>query len=232
MGDFTYLIAFRRRTVDGVEAGVISVLVVDDHALHRDGTRRILEQYPDLEVVGEAESGEAALPLVEELQPSVVLLDIRLPGMNGIETARRIHHGHRDVRVLMVTAYDDEEYVRGALEAGAVGYLSKTAPGRELVEAVRGVAAGGSVIQREVLTSLLTGRPGTGGSLTARELAVLQLLADGMHNKQIATRLGISARTVERHCDNIYGKLGVSSRTEAVVRAISTNLVEVSHGRR
>lgn len=116
----------------------ISVLVVDDHALHRDGTRRILEQHSDLEVVGEAESGEAALAFVHELQPMVVLLDIRLPGMNGIETARRIHDRHPEVRVVMVTAYDEEEYVRGALEAGAVGYLSKTAPGRQLVEAVRG----------------------------------------------------------------------------------------------
>lgn len=231
MGDFTYAPLAAGGTVASVETGVISVLVVDDHALHRDGTRRILEHYPDFEVVGDAESGEAALALVAELHPAVVLLDIRLPGMNGIETARRIHDRHPDVRVLMVTAYDDEEYVRGALEAGAAGYLSKTAPGRELVEAIRGVAAGGSVMQRELLNVLLTGHPGTAGTLTGRELAVLQLLADGMHNKQIATRLGISARTVERHCDNIYGKLGVSSRTEAVVRAISTNLVEVSHER-
>ena len=232
MGDFPYMPRWRRRTVDRVEQEPISVLVVDDHALHRDGTRRILEQYPDLEVVGEAASGEAALTLVDELRPAVVLLDIGLPGMNGIETARRIRQRHPEVRVLMVTAYDDEEYVRGAFDAGAAGYLSKTAPGRELVEAIRGVAAGGSVVQHELLNSLLNGRSTPLGALTQRELSVLQLLADGMHNKQIATRLGISVRTVERHCDSIYGKLGVSSRTEAVVRAISSNLVEVSHERR
>ena len=232
MGDFPYIASTGRRTVDRVEAETISVLVVDDHALHRDGTRRILEQYPDLEVVGEAASGEAALEIVDELYPAVVLLDIRLPGMNGIETARRIRQRHPDVRVLMVTAYEDEEYVRGAFDAGAAGYLSKTAPGRELVEAVRSVAAGGSVVQHELLSSLLTGRSHAAGALTHRELGVLQLLADGMHNKQIATRLGISARTVERHCDSIYSKLGVSSRTEAVVRAIATDLVEVSRERR
>jgi DNA-binding NarL/FixJ family response regulator len=210
----------------------IRVLVVDDHALHRDGTRRILEQHPDLTVVGDAESGEVALVLVNELHPAVVLMDIRLAGINGIETTRRIRHHHPDVRVLMVTAYDDDEYVRGALEAGASGYLSKAAPGRELVEAVRAVAAGATVLQPGLIAPLLAGRRGGGSGLTDRELAVLQLLAEGMHNKQVATRLGISARTVERHCDNIYAKLGVGSRTEAVVRAISAKLVRVADGTR
>lgn len=209
----------------------IRVLVVDDHALHRDGTRHILEDYDDLEVVGDADSGEAALALVNRLQPDVVLLDIRLPGMNGIETARRIRDHHPGVRVLMVTAYDDEEYVRGAFEVGAVGYLSKSAPGRELVEAIRVVALGGTVLGPALLRPLLSGSENRAGRLTDRELAVLQLLADGLHNKQVAARLGISARTVERHCDNIYGKLGVGSRTEAVVRAISANLVKVDGSR-
>ena len=200
---------------------------MDDHALHRDGTRHILEDYDDLEVVGDADSGEAALALVNRLQPDVVLLDIRLPGINGIETARRIRAHHPSVRVLMVTAYDDDEYVRGAFEAGAVGYLSKSAPGRELVEAIRVVALGGTVLGPALLRPLLSGGEDRSGRLTDRELAVLQLLAEGLHNKQVAHRLGISARTVERHCDNIYGKLGVGSRTEAVVRAISTRLVRV-----
>lgn len=206
--------------------------MVDDHPLHRDGTRHILEDYADFEVVGDAESGEAALALVNQLRPDVVLLDIRLPGISGIETTRRIREHHPGVRVLMVSAYDDDEYVRGALNAGAAGYLSKSAPGRELVEAVRAVAAGSTVLQPALLTPLLTGHPDASVGLTGRERAVLQLLAEGMHNKQVATRLGISARTVERHCDSIYTKLGVGSRTEAVVRAISASLVQVSdeHG--
>jgi DNA-binding NarL/FixJ family response regulator len=208
------------------------VLVVDDHALHRDGTRHILEDHEDFEVVGDAESGEAALAQVNTLHPDVVLLDIRLPGINGIETARRIRDHHPDVRVLIVTAYDDEEYVRGALDAGAAGYLSKSAPGRELVEAVRAVAAGSTVLQPALLQPLLRRRPDAPAGLTERELAVLQLLAEGLHNKQVATRLRISARTVERHCDNIYAKLGVGSRTEAVVRAISASLVRVGDERR
>lgn len=208
------------------------MLVVDDHALHRDGTRRILADHDDLEVVGDAGSGEAALTLIEQLQPDVVLLDIRLPGISGIETARRVHQHHPGVRVLMVTAYDDDEYVRGAFEAGAVGYLSKSAPGRELVEAVRAVAAGATVLRSALLGPLLTRGEVASARLTEREVAVLQLLAEGLHNKQVATRLGISARTVERHCDNIYVKLGVGSRTEAVVRAISAKLVRVGDGPR
>ncbi|MGE5288584.1 MAG: response regulator [Micromonosporaceae bacterium] len=211
-------------------ADVIRVLVVDDHALHRDGIRQILGQQPGIEVVGEAESAELALALVNQLHPSVVLMDIRLPGMNGIEATRRIRRDHPGTRVLVVTAYDDDEYVLGALEAGASGHLSKAAPGRKLVDAVRAVIAGGTVIEPLALTHLLAGANGTqlpAPQLTERELAVLKLLAEGLHNKQVATRLGISRRTVERHCDNIYAKLGVASRTEAVVRAISSKLVPV-----
>lgn len=209
---------------------VISVLVVDDHALHRDGTRRILEQHPDLEVVGDADSGEKALALVRQLEPDVVLMDIRLAGMNGIEATRRIRNDHPDARVLMVTAHNDDEYVRGAMKAGAAGYLSKTAPGRKLVEAVRAIAAGTTVLEPAMLTRLLS-EPNApqppGNSLTARELGVIKLLVEGLHNKEVARKLGISLRTVERHCDKIYDKLGVSSRTEAVVWAIASKLVSL-----
>jgi len=213
-----------------MQAPVIRVVVVDDHALHRDGTRQILEAYPDLQVVGDAASGEVALALVNQLRPDVVLLDIRLPGMNGIEVARRLTRDHPEVRVLMVSAYDEDEYVRGALEAGAAGYLRKTAPGKELVQAVRAVAGGASVLQSGLAARLLISsrQPEQGtDQLTERELAVLRLVAAGLHNREVASRLGISSRTVDRHCDNIYAKLGVGSRTEAVVRAISTKLLTV-----
>jgi len=213
-----------------MESDVIRVLVVDDHALHRDGIRQILGQQPDIQIAGEAESAELALVLVNQLHPSVVLMDIRLPGMNGIDATRRIRRDHPGTRVLVVSAYDDEEYIRGALEAGASGHLSKAAPGRQLIEAVRAVAAGGTVIEPAVLNHLLAGTstaPLPAAQLTERELAVLELLAHGLHNKQVATRLGISRRTVERHCDNIYDKLGVGSRTEAVVQAISSKLVSL-----
>lgn len=218
------------RSLQTMDPVVIRVIVVDDHALHRDGTRQVLEAHPDLQVVGDAASGPVALALVNQLHPDVVLMDIRLPGMNGIEVTRQLTRDHPDVRVLMVSAYDDDEYVRGALEAGAAGYLRKTAPGRELVEAVRAVASGATVLQSGLAARLLTPvREVERGAadLTERELAVLKLLMAGLHNREIATRLGISARTVDRHCDNIYAKLGVGSRTEAVVRAISTKLLTV-----
>ena len=216
------------------EPGVISVVVVDDHALHRDGTRQILEAHPDLQVVGEAASGEVALALVNQLQPDVVLMDIRLPGMNGIEVTRQLTQAHPDVRVLMVSAYDEDEYVRGALEAGAMGYLSKTAPGKQLVQAVRAVAGGTTVLQPGLTARLLISsrQPEEGGTdLSERELEVLRLLAEGLRNRELGALMGISTRTVDRHCDNIYAKLGVSSRTEAVVRAISTRLLTVSDER-
>lgn len=224
---FPHLLLAVRRIVVGVEPERIRVLIVDDHALHRDGTRRILELHPDIEVVGEAETGELALALINQLHPSVVLMDIRLPGLNGIETTRRIRNRHPEVLVLVITAYEEDEYVRGAFEAGATGYLSKTAPGRELVEAVRAVAAGATVLQSGLLAPILVGRTNTVDGLTERELAVLQLLANGLLNKQIASQLGISTRTVERHCDHIYAKLGVKSRTEAVVHGIGAKFIRV-----
>ena len=213
-----------------MQAQVIRVVVVDDHALHRDGTRQILDAHPDLQVVGDASSGEVALALINQLRPDVVLMDIRLPGMNGIEVTRRLTRDHPEVHVLMVSAYDEDEYVRGALEAGAAGYLSKTAPGKELVQAVRAVAGGTSVLQSGLTARLMVSsrqHERDACDLTERELAVLSLLAEGLHNREVAARLGISSRTVDRHCDNIYAKLGVGSRTEAVVRAISSKLLTV-----
>jgi DNA-binding NarL/FixJ family response regulator len=217
-----------------MEVPVIRVLVVDDHALHRDGTRQILKGYPDLQVVGEADSGEVALALVNHLRPDVVLLDIRLPGINGIEVTRRLTRDHPDVRVVMVSAYDEDEYVRGAMEAGAAGYLGKTVPGRELVQAVRAVAGGANVLQSGLTARLLIASrqpEPSAADLTQRELAVLRLLAAGLHNREIGARLGISTRTVDRHCDKIYAKLRVGSRTEAVVRAIAAKLLVVADER-
>ncbi|MHB1065689.1 MAG: response regulator transcription factor [Georgenia sp.] len=211
---------------------VIRVLVVDDHALHRDGARGILSQHADIEVIEEADSGEMALALIDRLLPDVVLMDIRLPGASGIETTRLIRARYPAVRVLMVSAYDDDEYVRGALQAGASGYLCKTAPGRELAKAIRAVAAGSSVVEPGVLTRLLAVEPSTSpaeNSLSERERAVLDLLAQGLTNRQVATRLYISPRTVERHCESIYAKLAVHSRTEAVISAFASGLVRGPH---
>lgn len=211
---------------------VIRVLVVDDHALHRDGARGILNQHADIEVIEDADSGEMALALIDRLLPDVVLMDIRLPGVSGIEATRLIRARYPTVRVLMVSAYDDDEYVRGALQAGASGYLCKTAPGRELAEAIRAVAAGSSVVEPAVLARLLVVTPSTSpaeSSLSEREQAVLDLLAQGLTNRQVATRLNISPRTVDRHCESLYAKLAVHSRTEAVISAFASRLVRGRH---
>jgi DNA-binding NarL/FixJ family response regulator len=210
---------------------VIRTLVADDHALIREGTRQILEREPDLEVVAEADSGDAALALILELEPDVALLDLRLPGQSGIEIARRVQELNLRTRVVILSAFDDEEYVLEALGAGVSGYLAKTLPSSDLASWLR-KAQGGEVALDPNLAARLAlymGRASTRGaepSFSSRELTVLRLLATGLANKQIARRLGISPRTVEGHLSHIFGKLGVNSRTAAALYAISHGLLE------
>jgi DNA-binding NarL/FixJ family response regulator len=164
------------------------------------------------------------------LAPDVVLLDMRLPGMNGIEVTRAVTSKHKEIRVLLLSAYDDEDYVAEALNAGASGYMLKTTPGAKLVEAVRAVHSGATVLQDEVSRKLAmrATHPGPSGPrLSERELDVLRLTARGMSSKEIAGRLQISQRTVEGHLNNIYSKLGVNSRTEAVVYAAARGLISL-----
>ena len=206
----------------------IRVLIAEDHTLVREGTRQILEGAPDLEVVGEAERGDDAVRKTEELRPDVLLLDIRMPGMNGIDVARKVLASVPGVRVLFLSAFDDDAYVTEALGAGAAGYLLKTAQGRELIEAVRAVHAGSTVLQDSISRRLAQRslRPTAPGSrLSDRELAVLKQTALGIASKEIALHLGISQRTVDGHLNNIFAKLGVSSRTEAVVQAAARGLI-------
>jgi DNA-binding NarL/FixJ family response regulator len=208
----------------------IRVVIVEDHTLLREGTRHILEQSRDIEVVGEAGRGDEAVELIERLVPDVVLLDMRLPGMNGIEVARAVTGKHKEIRVLLLSAYDDEEYVAEALNAGASGYMLKTTPGAKLVEAVRAVHSGATVLQDELSHKLAMRamHPGASGPrLSERELEVLRLTARGMSSKEIAASLQISQRTVEGHLNNIYAKLGVNSRTEAVVHAAARGLISL-----
>jgi DNA-binding NarL/FixJ family response regulator len=209
----------------------ITILVADDHTLMREGTRQLLQHEPELRVVGEAENGEQAVVLAEQLLPDVVLLDMRLPVLNGIEATKRIVAANPSVRVLIVSAYDDEDYVMASLQAGASGYLLKTAPARELIDAIHSVHHGNTVLQSSVsrkLSQRLTSggaRAAHASDLTPRELEVLRLIAHGLPNKQIAAELGISLRTVEGHLNNIFGKLGVASRTEAILHGVQQHLI-------
>lgn len=206
----------------------IRVLLADDHAVVRQGIRRFLEEVDDIEVVAEAGDGREAVRLVEERQPDVAVLDIRMPELTGVEATRRIRERFPQVRVLILTAYDDDPYVFALLQAGADGYVLKTASGDELVQAVRTVSQGKSALSPEVATKMVqqarSGKPATAAGqvepLTPRELDVLRLAARGLTNRAIGHELGVSHRTVQGHLASIYGKLGVGSRTEAVTEAL------------
>ncbi|HXR22264.1 MAG TPA: response regulator transcription factor [Acidimicrobiales bacterium] len=206
----------------------IRVVIVDDHALLREGTIQLFELQAEVEVVGQAGSGEEGLELLGRLRPDVALIDVHLPGMSGLALARAAAASLPGVRVLMVSAYDDYAYVAEALEIGVGGYLLKTATARELVDAVRAVADGVFVLD-QALSSRLTRRRRSGplaaGTLTRRESEVLGVLARGRSNQQIAAELGLGQRTVEGHVSSVLGKLGVASRAEAVAYALGHRLV-------
>jgi DNA-binding NarL/FixJ family response regulator len=216
---------------------MIRVLLVDDQALVRGGFRSILEGQDDLEVVGEAADGLEAIEQALVATPDVILMDIRMPRLDGIEATRRVLGDPRlSARVLMLTTFDDEEYVYEALRAGASGFLLKSAPPRELAGAVRTVAAGEALLAPEITRRMIEQyvsrpRPGTGpppvlGELTARELEVLDLIAQGRTNAEIAGTLFLSETTVKTHVTRILSKLNLRDRVQAVVLAYECGLVQ------
>ena len=223
-----------------MEHSGITILIVDDHPVVRDGLAAILGTQPDFAVRGEAATGEEALALFEQLRPDVVLLDLEMPGMDGVAVLRRLREQHPAARVVVFTAFDTDERILGALQAGAKGYLLKGAPRTELFNAVRVVHGGGSLLQPVVASRLMehlaeqradrpvANLPGTEvEELTPRERVVLGLLARGKQNKEIAAELDISERTVKFHLSAIYAKLGAGNRTEAVTTALQLGLVEI-----
>jgi NarL family two-component system response regulator LiaR len=213
----------------------IKILIADDHAVVREGTRQILEQEPDLEVVAEAVDGEEAVKLAGSSQPDVAIIDISMPKVDGIEATRQIKTLYPNITVLILTAYDDDQFVFGLLEAGAAGYLLKSVRGKELIDAVRQVHAGESVlhpaIARKVLNRFIpaANKPDTQQvkTLSERETEVLRLATQGLTNQEIADKLFLSLRTVQAHLGHIFNKLQVSSRTEAVVKALKEGWVSL-----
>ncbi len=212
----------------------ISIVIADDHALVREGTRQILEDHPGLVVTGEAQDGEEAVAMVSRLQPDVVLMDISMPKLNGIDATRIIKKESPATSVLILTAYDDDQYIIALLDAGAAGYLLKNVRGEELAQAVRAVAEGESVLHPAIAAKVFKRytRPDqavdeTIEPLTDRESEVLTIAARGLSNKMIARELSLSDRTVQVHLSNIFGKLGVASRTEAVITGLRLGLLKL-----
>jgi two-component system, NarL family, response regulator LiaR len=206
----------------------LRVLLAEDHAVVREGTRQILEQDPELTVVGEAEDGAEVVTLAARLRPDVVLLDLSLPVLNGVEATRRIRALDDPPFVLILSAYDDEDYVVAAIDAGASGYLLKTAHAADVVAAIRTVVRGEVVLHAAVAGHLVRhGSHDARETLTARELDILRLAARGQRTKDIASQLSVSTRTVDAHFTGIFNKLGVSSRTEAIVHAASRGWVRL-----
>lgn len=207
----------------------IRVILAEDHALVREGTRRILESAGDIVVVAESADGGETVAAVSAHQPDVAIVDIGMPGINGIEATRRIKTSHPEVSVLILTMHDDEQFIFAVIEAGAAGYLLKDVQADELIRAVRALHAGDSVLHpavaHKVLARLASGEGGhirsdLGEPLTDREHEILRLAASGLANKAIGARLEVSVRTVEAHLSHVFRKLKVGSRTEAVLHGL------------
>ncbi len=221
-------------------SGVIKVLLADDHVVVRAGTRQLIERHPDITVVGEASNGQEAVQLAADLRPDVIVMDVRMPGMGGIEATRRIKETHPDMAVLVLTAHDDDEYVFALLQAGANGYLLKTVEADELVKGIRTVMSGqlvltptvaGKVVSQftsgKTLPDVLSNIEQDYGGLTQREMDILRRVGQGLTNKEIGRTLFISDRTVQAHLSNIFSKLDVNSRTEAVMHAVRQGWITV-----
>ncbi len=217
------------------EASVIRVMLVDDHAVVRQGLRKLMEEEPDIEVVAEAGNGLEAVDLAKRVKPNVVLMDVMMPRLNGIEATKAIKALDPGITVVILSAFDEDRYVLALLNAGAAGYLLKTASAEELVQGVRSANIGQAVLHPAVAGRLLakashvntrTSSSYGDESLSQREMQVLRLAAAGATNKQIARDLFISSQTVKAHLATIYGKLGVSSRTEAVMNAVCRGWVD------
>jgi len=215
----------------------IRIVIADDHPMLRQAIRTAMQDENDLEIIGEAEDGEAAVKLALELNPDIVIMDIGMPVLNGLEATRQIKSKNADIKVLVFTVYDDSEHIIGIFEAGADGYLTKRILGRELIQAIRAQAGGETVLTSQIFKQLFkyaarhSTKPVTvnsNDSLTVREMEILTLMAKGKTNKDIANELKLSVRTVKSHLIDIFNKLKVNTRTEAVITALRSNIISLS----
>jgi len=220
------------KTVADESDKTVRVAIADDHSLVRQGLRRYLETADGIEVVGEAANGRELLEVLDQTKPQIALVDIRMPEMDGLEAAREIRANHPEVNVIMLSAYDDRQFVVEAVRAGARGYVLKARDAEHLIQTVRLVASGNMVIDPQLVVALAEElsdakeRDRKADTMTAREIEVLQLLAFGHTNKDIAEKLFISPDTVKTHLEHIFEKLGASDRTAAVAEALRRRLIE------
>lgn len=213
------------------------IFIADDHAMLREGMRNLLEKEKDFEVVGEAADGEEAVQMAAKLKPDIVIMDIVMPKLNGIEATKQIKQVSPSTALLILTAYSDIRYIIGLLEAGACGYLLKNSPGKDVIRAIRAVRSGESVLDSEVTRKLvqrlasLSKSPDereAGGQLTSREIEILKWAARGLSNKELSEKLFISLRTVKAHMTNIFNKLGCSSRTDAIIKGLKQGYIDLN----
>lgn len=211
----------------------INILIADDHPVVREGLIAMLSREADFNVVGEAKDGVEAVSRAKELKPDVVLMDLRMPEMDGVEAMRQIRSAMPDIKFIILTTYSDDDYIFSGIEAGARAYLLKDAPREDLFKAIRAVSRGESLIQPVVASKLLdrfsqlSRRTPSGEELSERELEVLCLMAKGAANKEISAELNIAQSTVKTHITNIFQKLGVNDRTEAVTQALKKGLIRL-----
>jgi two-component system response regulator NreC len=212
------------------------VLLVDDHALFREGVRALLSAESDIEVVGEAADGKQAVELAQKLSPDIIVMDLVMPGMNGMQAAQQLHDKYPDIKVLILSMYDDDEYIRQILKAGASGYVLKRAASDDLLRAIREVEKGGSALHPTVAAKLIkdyvrrtksTEQGDSGSALTARESEVLKLVAEGHTNQQIADILGLGRKTIDTHRTNIMRKLDLHDVTALVKYALKRGLINL-----
>ncbi len=207
----------------------IRVVLIDDHSKVHLAIAALLTMLDDIELVAQGSSGQEAVDLCTDFQPDIVLMDVIMPGMNGIDATRDILAQHPNIKIVALSGFQDEDSVKAMLAAGAVGYVLKTSSAQEIASAIRSAYAGSSILSREVIQTLLTPtaaiNPRVEYGLTRRELEILQLMAAGSHNPEIAEAMTLSLSTVKFHVSNILQKLGVSSRTEAVSLALEKKLV-------
>ncbi|MCD5410521.1 MAG: response regulator transcription factor [Clostridiales bacterium] len=215
--------------------GKIKILIVDDHSLVREGLKQILELENDMKIVGEAGNGEEAIVILNQVKPDIVILDINMPKMNGIQTLRRMKDIDVTTKIIMLTFHEEEEYLRETLNLGANGYVLKDAESESLTKAIREVYVGGTSIPQNIMTCDFEKQTTYGRNvdekgkdrLTKREYEVLTLIAEGISNKEIAGRLFISEKTVKNHVSSILKKIGVSDRTQAAIYAYKTRIKKI-----